>query len=130
MKNKSSNFLQTLLFCLSISPAYAEMPIRGDGDIAGSWLLEYSSQKLNGSKINRGETWLITNGKLEKKNIRLARSGTYDVPPADYKIKDGKLFVATVGRPGKYTTFTLIERAENMMTLKEQSGSYLFFIRN
>lgn len=131
MKNKLLPFLLTFsfLFCLSILPVYAEIPIQSGGDIAGSWLLEYSSQKLNGSKISRGETWLIANGKLEKKNIRLARSGTYDVPPVDYKIEEGKLIVGRVGRPGKYTTYTLIERTDNTITLKEQTGGYLFFKR-
>ena len=115
------------LFSIFMSAANAETPIKSENDIAGSWLLESSANKLDGSRVDRGETWIFKNGQLEKKGLTLARSGTYDVPPMPFKIESGKLLVSVVGRPGKFTSFELVEKDENSMVLHSRSDGYLFF---
>lgn len=114
---------------LSVAAAHAEIPIQNDAEISGSWLMESAASKADGPRVARGETWTIGSGQLEKTGLLLARSGTYDVPPVNYQLKDGKLLIAVVGRPGKYDEFTLIERTPDSMTLFAKSEGYLYFKR-
>ncbi len=117
------------LFGLFATIANAEISIEAEGDIAGSWLLEKSSTTLDGPRVSRGETWIIGNGQLEKKDVLLARSGTYDVPPMPLKIESGKMLVSVVGRPGKFESYELIEKEGNSMVLHTKSEGFLFFLR-
>lgn len=131
MKNKMTRIWVRLVvgWVLLIQAAYAEIPIQNDNEIAGSWLMESASQKLDGPRVSRSETWTIGGGELEKTGLLLARSGTYDVPPVDYQIKDGKLWLAVVGRSGKFDVFSLIERSTDAMILYGKSDGYLYFKR-
>ena len=127
---KSSNFAlihSMFLFVLFASSAAGAVDIKSDSDIAGSWVLESAAGRLDGSRVPRGETWIFGNGKLEKKGLLMARSGTYDVPPVPYKIESGKLMVEVVGRPGKFNTFELVEKEGDTMVLHEAVEGYLFF---
>jgi hypothetical protein len=131
MKKKIITSLTHLLLIsgLFMSLASAAVEIKEESDIAGSWLLESAAAKLDGSRVERGETWIIGNGKLEKKGLLMARSGTYDVPPVATKIESGKLLVPVMGRPGKYTAFEVIEIDADSMVLHASSEGYLYFKR-
>ncbi len=131
MKNKFVSYMMQCLmgWALLTSTAYAEIPITDDAKIVGSWLMESASQKLDGPTVRRGETWTIDGGTVTKTGLLLARSGTYDVPPIDYQIKDGKLFLAVIGRAGKFDEFSLIEQSVDSMILYGTSEGYLHFKR-
>ncbi|MGR9106827.1 MAG: hypothetical protein ACU843_07840 [Gammaproteobacteria bacterium] len=131
MKRSLMVYLTNFLFLATLfgSAATAAVEIKSESDIAGSWVMESAAAKLDGSHVSRGETWIIGNGKLEKKGLLMARSGTYDVPPMPIKIESGKMLVPVVGRPGKFTEFELIEQDGNSMVLYAKSEGYLFFKR-
>ena len=118
-----------LLIGVSISATAAALEIENESQVAGTWLLESAAAKLEGSRVSRGETWIIGNGKLEKKGLIMARSGTYDVPPVPIKIESGKMMVSVVGRPGKFAEFELIEQSPDSMVLFAKSEGYLYFKR-
>ena len=122
-------FALCVLLSLAQATAYAEIPINSDSDIAGSWLLEYSAMRLETKNLPRNETWIFDQGTLAKKGLQLPRGNTYDVPPVDYKIVDGKLSVAVFGRPEKHMTYELIERSGDKMILKGGGEGYHFFTR-
>jgi hypothetical protein len=129
-KSFSISLINTVfLFGLFASAAAAAIEIKNESERAGSWLLESAAAKLNGPRVSRGETWIIGNGQLEKTGLIMARSGTYDVPPAPIKIESGKMLVPVVGRPGKFTEFEVIENDGSSMVLYAKSEGYLFFKR-
>jgi hypothetical protein len=131
MKKKFMIGLINAVYLLGLfaSAANAGVEIKNESEIAGSWYLESAAGKLDGSRVDRGETWIIGNGQLEKKGLLMARSGTYDVPPVPIKIESGKMLVPVVGRPGKFTAFEVIEKDADSMVLYASSEGYLFFKR-
>ena len=119
-------FFVLSLFGFNVQAAVA---IDSESDVAGSWVLESAAAKLNGSRVERGETWIIGSGQLEKKGLLMARSGTYDVPPVPIKIESGKMLVAVVGRLGKFNEYELVEKVGDTMVLYARSEGFLFFKR-
>ncbi len=112
------------------SAANAEIAIQSDTDVAGTWRLVRSATSAEGqAEVSRRETWVIGNGQLERKGIQLARTGTYDIPPAAYHLKGGNLLMEVLGRSGKYRTFKLIDKSDDSMLLHEFSEGYLWFKR-
>ena len=124
-----SIILLVALLVLFTTVAKAEIAINSENDISGSWVLDKSSSTLDGPTVDRGETWIFSNGQLEKKGLLLARSGTYDVPPVPFKIESGKLLVSVVGRPGKFASFEMVDKDADAMVLHAKSEGFLFFQR-
>jgi|GEM_PF-156727 len=128
-RNMKNKFL-TLVFIITLltsAVAVAATEIRSTDEVAGSWSLESSGANPDQGQLSRDETWVFEGGKLIKIGLKLPRGKTYDTPPVDYKVENGKLLVGVVGRPGKYSSYTFTELSGGRMTLKERNGGYLFF---
>lgn len=102
--------------------------IKSAEEIAGNWLLvsTKTSPKDADSK-SMGITWLLKDHKLTQKDIPQARGGTYDSVPIDYAIENGNLKVAVPGRAGKFDEYSLEEKTDTSMILKDAKYGTLFY---
>jgi hypothetical protein len=112
---------------LGVSAAYADIPLTSDQQIVGTWRLEYTkkSQDTETTK-ERSDTWVIEKGKLVMKDIPQSRGDAYTSPPTDYIVEDGQ-FKVSLGRPGKFDSYTLINRTDDAMVLKDRMGVFYYF---
>ena len=121
--------LSLILLGLSLfaSAVYAESALKNSAEVEGTWVLEYTKNSMDASEtIKREDTWTFGGGKVTISNI--PREGTYyDQAPVDYKIEDGKLKIALLGRANKFDTFSCVEKDDNNMTLKTKYGSIYQF---
>jgi hypothetical protein len=123
----------TLLRALSLSlllgtaSVYADISLDSDAQVAGTWRLEHTKKNAESNKTTeRSDTWIIGNGKLIMKGIKPLVGDVYDSQPTDYTIEDGKLKVS-LGRVGKYDSYTLISRTDDSMVLKDKMGVMHYF---
>jgi hypothetical protein len=125
MKKMTALLVLPLLFASSSLWAQA---IKSADEITGSWLLvsTKASAKEAESK-SMGITWLLKGGKLIQKDIPQARGGAYDSLPADFSIEDGNLKIAVPGRAGKFDIYSLEEKTDKAMTLKDTKYGTLFY---
>lgn len=125
-KIKISLMFSVFAFCSL--PVQADVELKSKEDVVGVWKLEGSSKDLNGPQRPGQQTWEF------KQDGTLASSG-YDhrLPGGNfsvsshYEIKDGKIVADVVGRPGKTTSYTVIEKDKHSMTIKQRLGEYMFF---
>lgn len=129
MNKKQITFgLVLTLIAFGSLPVQAEVALESNADLIGVWKLDGSAKDLDGPKRPGEQTWEF------KKDGTLATSG-YDkrLPggnfsvSSSYVIKDGKIVADVVGRPGKKTTYTVIEKDGNSMIIKQGIGEYMFF---
>jgi len=108
---------------------YAESTSLTNENIQGSWTLEYTKQsEKTEERVKREDTWVFNNGKVTIKNI--PRDGSYyDQTPVNYEIEEGKLKVSILGRSGKFDNFSVVNKEENIMTLKARFGDIYQFIK-
>jgi len=108
---------------------YAESTSLTNENIQGSWTLEYTKQsEKTEERVKREDTWVFNNGKVTIKNI--PRDGSYyDQTPVNYEIEGGKLKVSILGRSGKFDNFSVVNKEENIMTLKARFGDIYQFIK-
>lgn len=124
---KRINALLVLPLLLVSASVFAQ-PINSDADIAGNWLLEYtksSAQETEGKPM--GITWVLKDQKLIQKDIPQARGNPYDSAPVEYSIENGNLKVGVPGRVGKFDVYSLEEKTDTKMTLKDQKFGTLFY---
>lgn len=128
MKTKFT-LLHTLGLCLLLGAAnvHADMALDSDQQIVGTWRLEFSKKNVDTAKVTeRSDTWVIEKGKLLVKGIEHSGNRPYDSTPVNYLIEDG-LFKVALGRPGKFDTYSLVERSADGMVLKDKMGVFYHF---
>lgn len=120
----------SLLFGL-LSPAVFADTLNSDKDILGTWFLEYTKKSPEDSeKKPMGMTWVLNNNQLTQKDIPQVRGNPYDAPAVDYVIEDGLLKVSILGRAGKFDVYSLVEKNDTTMVLKDNKyGSYMYFTK-
>lgn len=115
-----------LFLLLGAANVYADMALDSDKQITGTWRLEFSKKSQDNAKVTeRSDTWVIENGKLLVKGIEHSGNRPYDSAPANYSVEDG-LFKVYI-RPGKFDAYSLIERAGDVMVLKDKMGVLYHF---
>ncbi|MDD5410260.1 MAG: hypothetical protein PHF31_02430 [Methylobacter sp.] len=117
-----------LLFGLSSTAVFADT-LKSDKDIVGSWFLEYTKKSEDAAeKKPMGMTWVFKDSQLIQKDIPQVRGDTYDAPAVDYVVEDGYLKVGVLGRAGKFDNYSVVEKTDTTMTLKDTNyGSYMYF---
>ncbi len=120
----------SLLFGLSSAAAFADTLV-SNKDLIGSWFLEYTKKSPEDTeKKPMGMTWVIDNSQLTQKDIPQVRGNPYDAPAVDYVVEGGVLKVSILGRAGKFDLYSLVEKTDTTMVLKDNKyGSYMYFIK-
>lgn len=120
----------SLLFGLFSASAFADA-LTSNKDIIGSWFLEYTKKSPEDTeKKPMGMTWVFDNSQLTQKDIPQVRGNPYDAPAVDYIVEDGNLKVSILGRAGKYDVYSLVEKTDTTMVLKDNKyGSYMYFTK-
>jgi len=122
--------LAASLFGLSSMAAFADT-LNSNKDVIGSWFLEYTKKSPEDTeKKPMGMTWVINNSQLIQKDIPQVRGNPYDAPAVDYIVEDGNLKVSILGRAGKYDVYSLVEKTDTTMVLKDSKyGTYMYFTK-
>ena len=116
----------TLLFSGNL---YAESTSLTNQNIQGSWTLEYTKKSEKSEEtIKREDTWIFDNSTVTITHIP-RDGGYYDQAPVNYEIEGDKLKISILGRPGKFDSFSVVNKEENIMTLKARFGSIYQFIK-
>lgn len=120
----------SLLFGLSGTPVFADT-LNSDKDLIGSWFLAYTKKSPEDTeKKSMGMTWVINNNQLTQKDIPQVRGNPYDAPAVDYIIEEGNLKVSILGRAGKFDVYSLVEKTDEAMVLKDNKyGTYMYFTK-
>ncbi|TAK63524.1 hypothetical protein [Methylobacter sp.] len=120
----------SLLFGLSSLAVFADT-LSSDKDLIGSWFLEYTKKSPEDSeKKPMGMTWVFSNNQLTQKDIPQVRGNPYDAPAVDYIVEDGNLKVSILGRAGKFDVYSLVEKTDTAMVLKDNKyGTYMYFTK-
>ena len=97
-------------------------------EVQGTWKLQTTKNSLTDKQsIDREDTWVFKDGKVTI--LHIPREGTYyDQAPVAYDVDEGKLKVAIIGS-SRFDLFTVIDLADNAMTLKGKYGGYYYFIK-
>ncbi|MFU8788087.1 MAG: hypothetical protein ACNA7G_03600 [Methylobacter sp.] len=129
---KKINMLVTvsLLFGLSGAAVWADT-LNSNKEIVGSWFLGYSKKSPDATETKpMGMTWVINDTQLIQKDIPQVRGNPYDAPAVDYLVEDGTLKVSILGRAGKFDVYSLEEKTDTSMVLKDNKyGTYLYFTK-
>ncbi len=130
MKNIKLLLALSLLFGFASTAVFADTLI-SNKDLLGSWYLEYTKKSLeDAEKKPMGMTWVIDNSQLVQKDIPQVRGNPYDAPAVDYIVKDGNLKVSILGRAGKFDVYSLVEKTDTLMVLKDNKyGTYMYFTK-
>ena len=107
---------------------YADIKIQSKEEVQGTWKLQSTKNSLTDKKpIDREDTWVFNEGKVTI--LHIPREGSYyDQAPVGYEIEDGKLKVAIIGS-SRFEVFSLEEKNDTAMILKNKYGGYLFFTK-
>ena len=130
MKKINMLLAVSLLFGLSSMTVFADT-LNSNKDIIGSWFLEYTKKSPEDTeKKPMGMTWVIDNSQLTQKNIPQVRGNPYDAPAVDYVVEDNTLKVSILGRAGKFDVYSLVEKTDAVMVLKDNKyGTYMYFTK-
>lgn len=130
MKKLNTLLILPLLFICSSTIVCAEA-IKSEQEVEGSWLLEYTKKSpQEGEAKKMGITWVLKDHKLTQKDIPQARGNAYDSAPVDFVIENGNLKVGVPGRAGKFDEYTLIEKTDTTMVLKDPKfGTFFYFTK-
>jgi hypothetical protein len=128
MKKINALLVLPLLFASTIVCAEA---IKSEQEVEGSWLLEYTKKSpQEGEAKTMGITWVLKDHKLTQKDIPQARGNPYDSAPVDFVIENGNLKVGVPGRVGKFDEYSLVEKTDTKMVLKDPKfGTYFYFTK-
>ncbi|WP_333873935.1 hypothetical protein [Methylobacter sp.] len=120
----------TLLFGLSSTAVFAQA-LTSNKDLLGSWFLEYTKKSPEDTeKKSMGMTWVLDNNQLTQKDIPQVRGNPYDAPAVDYVIEDGMLKVSILGRAGKFDVYSLVDKTDTAMVLKDNKyGTFMYFTK-
>lgn len=100
----------------------ADVALKDASEIQGSWILEYTSARLDANKVFEGAKWeFAQEGKLSTTaHYEVAAAGAAVTMENKYEIKDGKI-TTDLGH-----TYTVLEKTDTAMTLKGPFGYYFF----
>ena len=106
----------------------ADVTLQTKEEVQGTWKLQTTKNSLTDKQsIDREDTWVFKDGKVTI--LHIPREGTYyDQAPVAYDADEGKLKVAIIGS-SRFDLFTVIDLADNAMTLKGKYGGYYYFIK-
>ncbi len=106
----------------------ADVTLQTKEEVQGTWKLQTTKNSLTDKQsIDREDTWVFKDGKVTI--LHIPREGTYyDQAPVAYDVDEGKLKVAIIGS-SRFDLFTVIDLADNAMTLKGKYGGYYYFIK-
>jgi hypothetical protein len=127
--NKIKILLALSLLFGFLSPTVFAAPLNSNKDLIGSWFLAYTKKSPEDTeKKPMGMTWVISDTQLIQKDIPQVRGNPYDAPAVDYIVEDGVLKVSILGRAGKFDLYSLIEKNDTAMVLRDNKfGSYMYF---
>lgn len=130
MKKINLVLAASLLFGLSSTAVFADT-LNSNKDILGSWFLEYTKKSPDTTETKpMGMTWVIDNTQLTQKDIPQVRGNPYDAPAVDYVVEEGNLKVSILGRAGKFDVYSLVEKTDTAMVLKDNKyGTYMYFTK-
>ncbi|MFI3155808.1 MAG: hypothetical protein QX199_06600 [Methylococcaceae bacterium] len=130
MKKINLLLAASLLFGLSNTAVFADA-LNSNKDILGSWYLEYTKKSPDATETKpMGMTWVIDNTQLTQKDIPQVRGNPYDAPAVDYIVEEGTLKVSILGRAGKFDVYSLVEKTDTAMVLKDNKyGTYMYFTK-
>lgn len=130
MKKINLLLAASLLFGLSNTAVFADA-LNSNKDILGSWYLEYTKKSPDATETKpMGMTWVIDNTQLTQKDIPQVRGNPYDAPAVDYIVEEGNLKVSILGRAGKFDVYSLVEKTDTAMVLKDNKyGTYMYFTK-
>jgi hypothetical protein len=124
--NKFKTLLPLLLICVTAN-SFAQ-PIKSEDEVAGTWFLAYTKKTEQDTKPKEmGITWVLKDHKLIQKDIPQARGDSYDSAPTEILVDNGNLKVGVLGRPGKFDEYTLIEKTDSSMVLKDIKYGALYY---
>jgi hypothetical protein len=120
----------SLLLGLSSPIVFADT-LNSNKDLIGSWYLAYTKKSPDDTETKpMTMTWVITDTQLIQKDIPQARGNPYDAPAVNYIIENGVLKVSILGRAGKYDEYSLVEKTDTVMVLKDNKyGTYMYFTK-
>lgn len=129
MRKINALLILPLLFICSTS-VFAEA-IKSEQEVEGSWLLEYTKKSpQEGDAKTMNITWVLKNHQLIQKDIPQARGNPYDSAPVEFTIENGNLKVGVPGRAGKFDEYSLVEKTDTTMVLKDPKfGTYFYFTK-
>jgi hypothetical protein len=118
------------LIGLCSMPLHAEIALESNAGLIGAWNLDGSAKDLDEPRRPGEQTWEFkTDGTLATSGYdRRLPGGNFSVS-SSYEVKDGKIVADVVGRPGKKTTYSVIEMDNNSMTIRQELGEYMFFTK-
>lgn len=121
--------IASMLLVLSVfaTGVFADVELKSQDEVVGTWKLESTKNTASEKEVAspREDTWIFKDSKLTI--LHIPREGKYyDQPPVSYEIDEGKLKVAQVGN-SRFDFFSLVEKTENMMTLRGKFGGYYYF---
>ncbi len=107
--------------------SFADVSLQSGEEVQGNWKLEYTKKSASAQEtIKREDTWSFNAGKVTITHI--PRDGTYyDQTPVNYEVEGGKLKISLLGRSDKFDVFSLVEKDDKTMTLKDRFGDIYHF---
>lgn len=109
-------------------PVQAEVTLDNNTDLLGTWALAGTAKDLDGEKRHSEQTWVFAkDGTLATSGYDKRLPGGNFSVSTQYEVKNGKIVADVVGRPGKITTYTVIEIDDDSMIIKQGIGQYMFF---
>jgi len=122
--------LATILAGFSIygSAVYSDVNVQSKEEVEGAWKVQTTKNSLTDKNpISREDTWVFKDGKVTI--LHIPREGSYyDQPPVNYEIEDGKLKVGVIGT-SRFEMFTVVDKDDKNMTLKNKFGGYYYFVK-
>jgi hypothetical protein len=111
-------------------PAQADVALESKADIVGVWKLEGSAKDLDSPRRPGEQIWEFKDdGTLATSGYDKRLPGGNFAVDSHYEIVDGKIVADVVGRPGRKTSYTVIEKDGNSMIIRQEMGEYMFFIK-
>jgi hypothetical protein len=111
-------------------PSHAEVALENNSGLIGKWAIAGLAKDFDGEKRLSSGTWEFRRdgALLMKGDDKRLSSGTFDVQTS-YRVEDGKIVADTVGRPGKTTTYSVIEMDAHSLIIKRQMGPFQWFTK-
>lgn len=111
-------------------PVQAEVTLESNAGLIGVWNLDGSAKDLDEPRRPGEQSWEFKeDGTLTTSGYDKRLPGGNFSVSSSYEVKDGKIVADVVGRPGKKTTYTVIEMDSHSLIIKQGIGEYMFFTK-
>lgn len=109
------------------SSAWAEVPLKDNSEIVGTWMLESVAPGLSKQKIPENRIWEFrADGTLVTSGFN-RHFGRDDTQSFKYQVADGKIKSDNPGRPGKTLDYVVYEKSGDTMILQGGLEGFYFF---